>query len=115
SGVRNRFSPRTPTRGGSVSFKDHFSGHAGDYAAARPGYPHELFQWLADQCRQHDLAWDVGCGNGQASLKLAHWFNRVHASDPSQAQIDQAPEHPRVIWRVESAEHCSLRTHTVDL
>lgn len=98
-----------------MEFADHFSGHAVDYAAARPTYPRELFQWLADQCRQHDLAWDVGCGNGQASLALAHWFNRVHASDASAEQIAQAPENPRITWRVESAEHCTLRTHTVDL
>jgi SAM-dependent methyltransferase len=98
-----------------VAFKDHFSGHATDYAAARPTYPSELFQWLADQCRQHDLAWDVGCGNGQASLALAHGFNRVHASDASPAQIANAPQHPRVTWRVETADHCALRTHTVDL
>lgn len=98
-----------------MSFKDHFSGHAAEYAAARPTYPHALYQWLADQSRHHDLVWDVGCGNGQASLALAHWFNRIHASDASQAQIDSAPEHPRVTWRVETAEHCSLRTHTVDL
>jgi len=83
-----------------VEFKDHFSQHAADYAAARPTYPHALYQWLADQCRHHDLVWDVGCGNGQASIALAHWFNRIHASDASQAQIDSAPEHPRVTWRV---------------
>ncbi|ODS62579.1 MAG: hypothetical protein ABS41_09540 [Arenimonas sp. SCN 70-307] len=98
-----------------MAFEDHFSGHAVDYAAARPTYPRELFQWLADQCRQHDLAWDVGCGNGQASVSLAHWFNRVHASDASAEQIAQAPANPRIVWRVESAEHCTLRTHTVDL
>lgn len=98
-----------------MAFQDHFSGHAAEYAAARPTYPPELFQWLADQCRHHDLAWDVGCGNGQASVALAHWFNRVHASDPSAEQIAAAPGNPRVTWRVESAEHCTLRSHTVDL
>ena len=35
-----------------MSFQDHFSGHAGSYAAARPTYPPELFQWLADQVRR---------------------------------------------------------------
>jgi ubiquinone/menaquinone biosynthesis C-methylase UbiE len=98
-----------------MEFQDHFSGHAVDYAAARPTYPRELFQWLADQCRQHDLAWDVGCGNGQASLALTHWFTRVHASDPSAEQIAAAPTNPRITWRVEAAEHCTLRSGTVDL
>ena len=98
-----------------MAFQDHFSGHATDYARARPTYPHALFAWLSDQCRHHDLAWDVGCGNGQASLALVHHFQRVHASDPSEAQIAAAPSDPRVTWRVESAEHSALRNHSVDL
>jgi SAM-dependent methyltransferase len=98
-----------------MSFQDHFSGHAGDYAAARPTYPPALFQWLSDQCLHHDLAWDVGCGNGQASQALTHYFHRVHASDPSAEQIANAPADPRITWRVEPAELCSLRNHTVDL
>ena len=98
-----------------MAFQDHFSGHAEDYAAARPTYPRELFQWLADECRHHDLVWDVGCGNGQASLALTHWFSRVHGSDPSPEQIAAAPANPRITWRVEAAEHCTLRSGTVDL
>lgn len=98
-----------------MGFKDHFSGHADAYARARPTYPPALFQWLADQCRHHDLAWDAGCGNGQASLALAHHFARVHASDPSAEQIAAAPADPRIHWRVEPAEHCSLHDHSVDL
>lgn len=101
--------------GAAVSFQDHFSSHASAYAAARPLYPAALFDWLADQCQHRELAWDVGCGNGQASLALAHRFERVHASDPSAEQIAQAPENPRITWRVESAESCSLHNHTVDL
>ncbi|WP_460457164.1 class I SAM-dependent methyltransferase [Arenimonas alkanexedens] len=96
-------------------FQDHFSGHAAEYARARPTYPKELFAWVSDQCRHHDLAWDVGCGNGQASLALAHHFQRVHASDASEAQIAAAPVDPRITWRVESAEHSALRNHSVDL
>ena len=98
-----------------MSFQDHFSGHAADYAAARPRYPPGLFQWLSDQCLHHDLAWDAGCGNGQASLALAQHFARIHASDPSAEQVASAPEDPRITWRVESAETCSLRNHSVDL
>lgn len=98
-----------------MEFKDHFSGHAAAYAQARPTYPAALFRWLAEVCRHHDLAWDAGCGNGQASLALAHHFDRVHASDPSAEQIAAAPADPRIHWRVESAEHCSLRNRSVDL
>ena len=54
-----------------MSFKDHFSGHASMYAAARPTYPPALFAWLAAQIPNHARAWDAGCGNGQASAALA--------------------------------------------
>lgn len=98
-----------------MAFKDHFSRHAADYAAARPTYPDALFDWLSGACRHHDLAWDAGCGNGQASLALAHHFQRVHASDPSAEQIAQAPADARIHWRVEPAETCGLPDHCADL
>lgn len=72
-----------------VGFKDHFSGHAAAYAAARPAYPEALFGWLAAQCPRRELAWDAGCGNGQASVALAAHFRRVHAGDPSAAHEKQ--------------------------
>lgn len=48
---------------------DHFSRQAPDYAKYRPGYPEALFSWLADRTPGHDLAWDVGCGSGQAAVQ----------------------------------------------
>lgn len=91
-----------------VAFQDHFSGHAAAYADARPGYPDDLFAWLAAQSHGHQLAWDAGCGNGQASRALAEYFDRVHASDPSDAQIARAVANARVDFVVETAEACSL-------
>ena len=61
--------------------QDHFSGHAVDYAKFRPGYPEALFDWVAAQTANHDLAWDCGCGNGQASEPLAERFARVVGTD----------------------------------
>lgn len=102
-------------RAGPLTFKDHFSGHAPAYASARPTYPPALFEWLAGECTRRDLAWDAGCGNGQASVALATRFGRVHASDPSEQQIRAAPPHPRIDWRVEPAERCSLPDAGADL
>ena len=96
------------------AFADHFSAQATEYARHRPRYPAELFAWLAGQCQQHELAWDVGCGNGQASLALADQFQRVYASDPSAAQIAQCPAHPRIQFASEPAEQCSLAANSVD-
>jgi ubiquinone/menaquinone biosynthesis C-methylase UbiE len=97
------------------SFKDHFSGHAAVYAQARPKYPAALFDWLTTQTRQHDLAWDAGCGNGQASVALADYFDSVFASDPSATQITAATKHPKVRYAVEPAEQCSLPDRSADL
>jgi len=98
-----------------MAFKDHFSGHAPAYADARPGYPASLFDWLSGQCRGNELAWDAGCGNGQASLALADRFDAVFGSDPSAAQIASAAPHPRVRYAVEAAERCSLADASADL
>jgi SAM-dependent methyltransferase len=98
-----------------MSFKDHFSGHAGAYHEARPTYPEALYDWLAAQARECDLVWDAGCGNGQASVALARRFARVHATDPSAAQIASAETRANVDYRVEPAEQCSLATASADL
>jgi SAM-dependent methyltransferase len=104
-------------RGGLMGggFRDHFSGHAAAYASARPGYPPELFAWLAANSRAHRLAWDAGCGNGQASSALAAHFDAVFATDPSAAQVASATVHPRVRYAVEPAERCSLADASANL
>jgi SAM-dependent methyltransferase len=94
---------------------DHFSRQAPDYAKYRPGYPAALFSWLADRVPGHDLAWDVGCGNGQAAVPLAARFHRVVATDLSAAQIAQAQPHPRVEYRVAPCETSGLPDGSCDL
>jgi SAM-dependent methyltransferase len=98
-----------------MSFKDHFSGHAADYASFRPGYPPELFQLVAALPRRRDLAWDCGTGNGQAAGGLAEHFGRVIATDPSPQQLAHALPHPRVEYRVAPAESSGLAARSVDL
>lgn len=98
-----------------MSFKDHFSGHAADYRAARPTYPEALFDWLAQVAPARDLAWDAGCGNGQASVALAARFAHVHATDPSATQIALAPPRANIAYRVEPGEQCSLADGVADL
>lgn len=97
------------------AFKDHFSGHAGIYREARPTYPPELFTWLAQQAPDDELAWDAGCGNGQATVALAEHFRRVIGTDPSANQIAAAQPRGNVEYRVEPAEKPSLRDASVSL
>ncbi|CAO3418578.1 class I SAM-dependent methyltransferase [Azospirillum endophyticum] len=96
-------------------FKDHFSAQAGDYRAFRPTYPDELAAALADAAPARDLAWDVGCGNGQFSVVLADRFAAVHATDASAEQIAQAEAHPRVRYAVAPAEAGGLPNACCDL
>ncbi len=98
-----------------MEFKDHFSGHAELYRDARPVPPADWFDWLAQQAPDRGLAWDAGCGNGQASVGLAAHFARVVATDPSAAQIAQAAAHPRIDYRVEPAEHSTLAAGSASL
>lgn len=98
-----------------MSFRDHFSGHAAGYAQGRPTYPPALFEWLATLCPRRALAWDAGCGNGQAAHALARHFGRVIATDPSAEQVAQGTPAPNLEYRVEPAESPSLEAHSADL
>jgi len=95
-------------------FKDHFSAVAADYANARPEYPRELFAWIASVAPARTLAWEAGCGSGQATRDLAAQFERVHATDPSAAQIAQAHGPANVRFAIEPGERCSLPGASVD-
>lgn len=99
----------------SMTYEDHFSGHAESYAKHRPRYPEELYTWLASLPRQRALAWDAGTGNGQVATALASHFARVIATDPSADQLSHALPHQRVEYRNESADHVSLPDASVDL
>jgi SAM-dependent methyltransferase len=102
-------------REAAMPFKDHFSGHAALYREARPLPPADWFDWLAGQAPGLDLAWDAGCGSGQASVALAAHFRHVVATDPSATQVAQAIAHRRVDYRVEPAERSSLDAHSASL
>lgn len=92
-----------------------FSGVAASYAAVRPGYPPQLFAWLASLVSARDVAWDAATGSGQAALGLATHFERVIATDHSEAQILHARPHPRVEYRVAPAEASALPAGSIDL
>lgn len=92
-----------------------FSSVACEYSRFRPGYPPELFEWLARVAPARDAVWDCGCGSGQASSALAEHFDRVYATDVAPEQIAAGKSHPRVQYRVAPAEHSGLPGASVDL
>src|SRR5690606_33521069 len=97
------------------SFKDHFSAHADSYAAYRPTYPQALMRFLADCCEERRLAWDCATGNGQTAVALVPYFDRIIATDASEAQICSAMPHPRIDYRVARAESSGLDPRSADL
>jgi len=98
-----------------AAFKDHFSTRSSGYAAFRPGYPAELFTYLASLTPRHDLAWDCATGSGQAARGLAEHYTRVWATDASAAQIDAAAPRAGVEFRLASAQASGLPDRSVDL
>ncbi|HWN64854.1 MAG TPA: class I SAM-dependent methyltransferase [Candidatus Binatus sp.] len=98
-----------------MSFKDHFSKQAADYAKFRPRYPREMFKYLGTVARSRALAWDCATGNGQAAVQLTEVFDRIIATDASEKQIANAEPHERVEYRVASGEESGLESGTIDL
>lgn len=98
-----------------MSFPDHFSGHAAEYARYRPDYPDALFDYLAGLAPSRRRAWDCATGNGQAAVALARVFEEVVASDASRNQLENAQAHPRLRYWVAHAEASALRGESVAL
>lgn len=97
------------------SFADHFSTTAAAYAVFRPGYPAELFEWLASVAPNRELAWDCATGSGQAAIGLAERFAQVVATDPSVAQLSHAAASPGVCYAAMTAERAALAGGSVAL
>ncbi|HEX3817147.1 MAG TPA: class I SAM-dependent methyltransferase [Chthoniobacterales bacterium] len=95
-----------------MSFKDHFSKQAADYAKFRPRYPRALFEFVAAQSPNNECAVDVATGNGQAAVALAEFFRRVIALDASGEQIASAQPNERVNYRVAPAEATGLASQS---
>jgi len=93
---------------------DHFSDVAARYAAYRPTYPPALVDFLREVTRG-DTAWDAGCGNGQLTLALVEKFERVIGTDLAAAQLAEAAAHPRIEYRVATAEDSEIGSGTIDL
>lgn len=94
---------------------DHFSPIAANYARGRIGYPRDLFQFLADQCPEHQLAWDCATGTGQAAGDLVDSFSQVVATDISPELLALTRPHPRVAYRKAPAEASGLEASSVDV
>jgi SAM-dependent methyltransferase len=95
--------------------KDLFSGHSSDYARFRPSYPKEAIEYIISKVRNRGSAWDCGTGSGQLAILLADFFDRVHATDISAKQIENAPRPANVTYSVAAAEAPVFPRHCFDL
>ncbi len=91
-----------------------FKKQASQYAKFRPGYPEELFAFVASHSPTLERAWDCATGSGQAAQTLARYFNEVIATDISSEQISHATSLPNVKYRVASAEKSGIESKSVD-
>jgi SAM-dependent methyltransferase len=98
-----------------VTFKDHFSRLAAQYAEFRPKYPGALFDLLARVAPSRSRAWDCACGSGQATLDLAERFDAVIATDASAQQVAAARPHARVTYGVARAEASGIEDASIDV
>ena len=91
---------------------------AAAYARHRPTYPDAFFeafiQRLPVSPSAQPVVWDCACGSGQASMALAQRGIRVIATDASPQQLEVAPPHPLVHYRLAPAEASGLETASVD-
>jgi SAM-dependent methyltransferase len=94
--------------------KDLFSGHAQDYAAFRPTYPKQLYDFLLGHVKNFDQAWDAGTGNGQVARDLSNRFKKVFATDISAKQIENA-FYAENIFYYQSGETTSFSESSFDL
>ncbi len=95
--------------------KDLFSGQADSYAANRPGYPPELFEYIIQFVQERKAAWDCATGNGQAAVALAPYFETVEATDISQGQLDRAEKKDNIHYRHSPAEQTPFADNQFDL
>lgn len=95
--------------------KDLFSLQSDYYAKYRPGYPAELFEYIVSFVKERKAAWDCATGNGQAAAALADYFERVEATDISEAQLSNAIKKPNVHYSLSPAERTPFPDDSFDL
>lgn len=95
--------------------KDLFSRQAAVYAKYRPSYPQQLFDYILQFVDQRERAWDCATGNGQAASVLSRFFQRVDATDISDAQLTNAVQASNIQYAVAPAEHTPFADNSFDL
>lgn len=94
---------------------EHFQSNGELYAAFRPTYPVELADSLAKLASNHQVALDVGCGNGQLTTLLSPHFEKMIGVDVSKNQLCHAQPVSNITYLEQVAEKIELADASVDL
>jgi SAM-dependent methyltransferase len=95
--------------------KDYFSTQSKAYAAFRPDYPNELYQFIFQHLKEKKIAWDCATGNGQVAKYLSRDFEYVYATDISQQQLDHAAKIKNIFYSISPGEKTSFKEDQFDL
>jgi ubiquinone/menaquinone biosynthesis C-methylase UbiE len=95
--------------------KDNFSIQSASYAAYRPSYPVELYNFLLPLVATKKNAWDCGTGNGQVAKVLSGYFVNVYATDISGQQINHAVKKNNIFYSVGEAEKACFGNDMFDM
>lgn len=95
--------------------KDLFSTQSDSYAKYRPTYPQELFAYILGFVKERKCAWDCATGNGQAANVLADYFERIEATDISEAQLKNAVRKDNIHYQICPAEQTPFAADSFDL
>src|SRR5688572_2580381 len=98
-----------------MATKDLFSSQSKAYAAFRPTYPAELYEFIFRNTKNFVLAWDCATGNGQVAQDLSKRFKKVYATDISQQQLDEAFKVTNIQYSVSKAEQTNFPDSSFDL
>lgn len=94
--------------------KDLFSNHASQYAAFRPTYPKDLYDFIYQYVASFENGWDAGTGNGQVARELSKTFKNVFATDISAKQIENAVKADNIFYSI-ADEQTSFPPQQFDL
>lgn len=102
--------------------------HTANYKTYRPTYPEKLYLSILEyyfDTTNHDivnegtkipLALDVACGNGQATVDLSNYCQKIIGIDASQTQLDNAVRKDNIEYLCHNAEDLTfIESNTIDL
>lgn len=92
-----------------------FDINSNKYLLNRPMYPEVLFETISNYCKDHEMAWDSGCGNGQAAIGLTPFFKNIQATDISENQIKYAFKNSQINYSLQPSEKTSFPNEYFDL